>query len=124
MDKKVIKILSLLLLTVFCITICQNVFAAVSEFSGASATEMGGGDTKIKAVINAILTVVRLVGVGIAVIIIMVLGCKYMMASAGERAEIKKYAVTYVIGAVVLFASSTIIGILQNFAQNVYSSGN
>ena len=121
MNKKIIKMISIFVLAVFLCAICSNVLAAVSDFSGAT-TGFGGGDAKIKKIINAILSLVRNIGVGIAVIILMSLGCKYMMASAGERAEIKKYAITYIIGAVVLFASSTLIGIIQKFALNVYNA--
>ena len=44
---------------------------------------------------------------------------KYMSAAPGERAEIKKHAVPFVVGAVVLFASSGILTIIQQFAENI-----
>ena len=69
----------------------------------------------IKAAIGAI----RLVGTSIAIIILLVISMKYMMASAGERAEIKKHAVPFVIGATVLFAAGGILTIILNFSNNI-----
>ena len=40
------------------------------------------------------------------------------MASAGDRADIKKYAVNYIIGAIILFGTTGILGIVQNFVKN------
>ena len=68
---------------------------------------------KIVAILSVVLEIVRNVGVGIAVLILLIHGCKYMLASAGEKAEIKKHAITYVIGAIVLFASATILEIIR-----------
>ena len=34
-----------------------------------------------------------------------------------QIAEIKKYAVVYIVGAIVLFASSAILGIIKDFAE-------
>ena len=46
-----------------------------------------------------------------------------MYSAPGDRAEIKKHAVVYIVGAVVLFASSGILGIIKDFAdKNVKAS--
>ena len=42
---------------------------------------------------------------------LIVLAMKYMMSAPGERADIKKHAVVYVVGAVV--------GIIQKFSDNI-----
>jgi hypothetical protein len=44
---------------------------------------------------------------------------KYMMAAPGDKAEIKKSAVIYVVGAIVLFAVGGILSIIQKFAENI-----
>ena len=50
---------------------------------------------------------------------LIVLAMKYMTAAPSERASIKKSAIMYVIGAVVMFAAAGILGIIQNFANNI-----
>lgn len=115
--KVIIKIISIVLMVCMMFTICNTSFAgAVSSFKGTDMTGHDGGE-KIVKIISVILAVVRTIGVGIAVIMLMIIGCKYMLASAGERAEIKKYAITYVTGAIILFASAGILSIIQNFVK-------
>ena len=72
-----------------------------------------------KNVVGAIITVTRTIATGVAIIMIIVLAMKYMMAAPGDRADIKKHAVVYIVGAVVLFASSGILGIIAKFAAEI-----
>lgn len=53
----------------------------------------------------------------IAVIILIVLGIKYMMGSAEEKAEYKKTLLPYIIGAIFVFGAGAICSIIFNFAQ-------
>ncbi len=41
---------------------------------------------------------------------------KYMSAAPSEKAEFKKSATAYIVGAVVLFAASNILGVIADFA--------
>lgn len=115
---KIFKVLIISLCILFILTNFVEATGYISNFKGATGADLAGADTKIKRTLNMVLTVVRNIGAGLAALILMVLGCKYMLASAGERAEIKKHAVTYVIGAIVLFASSAILEIIKKFALN------
>ena len=51
------------------------------------------------------------------IVMLSILGMKYMYSSPGERAEIKKHAVIYVIGAFILFAVPGIIRIIIEFSE-------
>ena len=75
------------------------------------------------SVTGAILSVVKYVATGIALIMIVVIAAKYMLASAGDRADIKKHAVAYVTGAMILFGSAAIVNLIQNFADSTLGSG-
>ena len=83
-------------------------FAEFGDDSGAS--------TSLQKIIGAGITIVQVVGSGVAIIMLVVLAIKYISAAPGDKAEIKKHAVVYVIGAIVLFAASGILGIVKNFA--------
>lgn len=122
MRKKISKIiiLAIYILTVF--SICTNVYAA-GAISGAFNGELGAADGKVEpiiTIISAILVVIRMAGVAIAMVILMILAAKYMIASAGDRADIKKYAISYIIGAVVLFGASGIAGILKEIIDGAF----
>lgn len=68
---------------------------------------------------GSILGVLQAVGTILAVIIITVIGIKYMLGSAEEKAEYKKTMMPYIIGAVIIFAAPTIANIVYNFGKNI-----
>lgn len=88
-----------------------------SKFSGKDASGIEGS-AAITKIISAVLSVVRTAGAAVAIIILMTIAAKYIMASAGDRADIKKYAVNYVIGAIILFGASGILGLVKDFVDN------
>lgn len=83
------------------------------DFSTGSVAATSG----IKALGGQIIGVVRTVGVLVAVVILLVLGIKYMMGSAEEKADYKKSMIPYLVGAVLIFAASTITGIVYDMAD-------
>ena len=118
--KKTIKIISAVLICITVIMAASPVFAALSpkDIDGKAANV---STTKIKNVGNAIATILRNVGIVLAVIILMVLGLKYMMGSAEEKAEYKKTMIPYVVGAAILFGASAIAGIVVDMTSNIVS---
>ena len=67
-------------------------------------------------VVATIVNTIRIVGTGISIIMLIYIAIKYMSAAPSEKAEFKKSATAYIVGAIVLFASSQIITIIANFA--------
>ena len=123
---KVFKLLLIILMiTLLCCTFVATYVSAegetatwdsVSQFNDRNDTNL---DNSTRNIVGAIVSVVRIVGTGIALIMIAFVAMKYMSAAPGDRAEIKKHAVIYVVGAIVLFGGAQLIGIIQNFAQNI-----
>jgi type IV secretory pathway VirB2 component (pilin) len=119
MNRKVIKTVIIAILCILISSVFYTCSAGVvDQFNGEINPTATTGASKIRDIMALVLEIIRNVGAGLAVLIIIVIGCKYIIASAGERADIKKNAVPYVIGVVVLFASSGIAGILKEFATN------
>lgn len=116
MNKKVIKIISIVCVVLCVISMCVSSNAvidkgALNDFKGSTN---GTGSGAVKTILATILDVVRLVGAAVAVLMLMIIAAKYMVASSGDRADIKKYALNYVIGAVILFAASSILTIIRD----------
>lgn len=65
------------------------------------------------------ISIMRIVCVTIAIVILLAISMKYMMSAPGDRADIKKHAVHYVIGAFILFGVTGILGIIDNFAKQI-----
>ena len=118
--KKVSKILSLALITIMLICVATNVFAVAGVSDPGTLTGKDvSGLTKVTNVGNQIITILTTIGVIASVIVLIVLGIKYMMGSAEEKAEYKKTMMPYVIGAALVFAASAIAGMLYSFLTNV-----
>ena len=66
---------------------------------------------------GAVLNIAKIIVLGIAIIMLIVLGIKYMISSVEDRAAIKKHAVIYLVGAVIMFSATGIITIIQNFVD-------
>ena len=120
--KKIFKITNLFFIAIFIFNMFCFAFAANDnyDFSGfdnhtASANLVNAEQTFFGTGI----AIARIIVVGIAVIMLMVVGMKYMMSSANDRAEIKKNAIAYVIGAFILFGSSAILGVINDVAKTV-----
>ena len=62
---------------------------------------------------------VRVIGSAISVIVIVVIGIKYILGSVEERAEYKQTLKPYVIGAIFVFGISNILAILQDIILEV-----
>lgn len=81
------------------------------------------GDTKgtneIQDVGNKAVTIISTIGSILSVIVIIVLGIKYMLGSVEEKAEYKKTLLPYVIGAAFIFAASTISQIIYELAIQI-----
>lgn len=89
----------------------------VTQFAGK--TDKSGATGSVQNIIGALITIIQVVGSGVAIIMLIVLAIKYISAAPGDKAEIKKHAVVYVVGAVILFAATGILGIVKNFSENI-----
>lgn len=77
------------------------------------------GATRLKNMGNTIIGFIQIVASVLSVIILMVMGIKYMMGSVEEKAEYKKAMLPYVIGIVIVFSITTILGIIANISKNL-----
>lgn len=78
--------------------------------------------TKVNKVVSTVITIARVIGVAVAIVMLLIVAMKYMTAAPGEKADIKKSAVVYVVGAIVLFAVSGILTIINTFSSSIKPS--
>lgn len=100
--------------------VCQNTAQAYNMMGDiknqAGATASGNVVSSVKNISGSVITIARVICAAVAVSMLAILGMKYMTAAPGEKADIKKHAVVYIVGAVIMFACTGILGIIQNFA--------
>ena len=121
--KKLDKILSVFLIVLVLSTITLNVFAQFSLDQVTSNKDLGDADATMTNIGSFILTLVTNVGMILAVVVIAVLGVKYMMGSAEEKAEYKKTLIPYFVGAVLVFGASAIGRFVITAGQKVAAGG-
>ena len=117
------KSINIILIFLLVISLCSICYCSYDWHDRLDNVTSQGADENITDsftnVAKSVITITQVIGVGVAVIMLIVLGMKYMTASVGERAEIKKHLVIYVVGAVVLFAASGILEIIKRFSDMV-----
>ena len=131
MKNKTLKIIAVLLIAIALVTLTTTIVRAKAEAGageGAGATtgfepiqpkDAGEVGTTVTNTAGQILTIVRIVGMAVAVIMLTILGIKYVAASPNEKADYKKGMTVYVIGAVLLFGASLLLGVIQNFVNGI-----
>ena len=97
--KTIVKIMSVALMVAM-IAMCINNVALASTLDIPSGTTSNTSGT-FQRILSTILGITQVIGVAIAVIMLIVLAIKYISAAPGDKAEIKKHAVVYIVGAVV-----------------------
>jgi len=125
MTNKLTKILSVAVIAMAVLLVAVTpVFASADvSWDGISVSTKTSNTSKAaQDITGTILGVVQVIGIAVAVIMLIVLAIKYISAAPNDKAEIKKHAVVYVVGAVVLFAASGIIGIIRGFADQINNS--
>lgn len=118
--KKVV--ISLMVLTLFFMMISSNQVLASEIMNNIdrlqNQTTTGNIVNSVTDIAGSVITIAQVICSGVAVAMLSILGMKYMTSAAGDKATIKKHAVVYVVGAVVMFASTAILEIIQKFATS------
>ena len=68
---------------------------------------------KVGTIGNVIIGGIQLIGSMVSVIVLIIIGIKFIVGSAEEKAEYKQEMIHYIIGAVMLFSISNILGIIS-----------
>ena len=118
------KINKILLIFIILISIILN-------FTYVYADDLGLGDLNAYKGIGSssatflnktsnILYIVQVVGTIAAVIVLMVLGIKYLAGSVEEKSELKKNMWPYLLGAFILFAGVPLIRMIYTVARSLF----
>lgn len=107
------KIVSMLLTVSILLTMGSMVFA------GDVIKPSVPGDNPFSSAGSTVLGYIQWFGYAMAVGMLLYIGIKYMMASANEKADLKKGSINYVIGAVLVFAAATIVGMFKTVGEQI-----
>lgn len=115
--KKLVKFLPIIIMVVCILSIFSPIISNVNAVTDPSS--LTGADTKaFDTYGQKIIGMVQAIGSIVSVLVLVILGIKYMMGSAEEKADYKKTLIPYLVGAVLVFAASNIAGLFYNFVNN------
>ena len=119
--KKIFQLLALIVIFMIIMVIpCSGTYDPLEDPNSFRPGNINSQDTNvITDKVNGIIGTIVTIGVIISVITLCILGIKYMIGSVEERAQYKKTMIPYIIGAVLLFSTSSIVGIIANIVQNM-----
>ena len=135
-SNKMIKIIFLIMLLITMIFFMTNVVQATTDtdvtldfnpddwkpnddqqITEGQATTGAIGANRLMNIGNSIIGIIQIVGSFTSVIVLIIIGIRYMMGSVEERAEYKKAMTPYIIGAVMVFAITNILSIVVGIVQ-------
>lgn len=115
--KKVLIILINLILILFIISNTVLAGDLINAFRD-STNPNGPGTEEVKDRAGRIVGIIQVVGTMVSVGMLMVLGIKYMLGSADQKAEYRKSMMPYIVGSVLIFGFSNITQTIYNWAIN------
>lgn len=117
--EKIIKIISIILMLMVVASIVFPVFATPITPNILNPNVTTDTARKTKSISGIIIGSVQVTGIAVAIIMLAVLAIKYMVSAAADKAEIKKHAAIYIVGAICLFGATGILQIIKSFADQI-----
>lgn len=118
MKKKVIFIIMNLILILFIISNTVLASGLIDEFR-SSINPNGPGTAEVKTTAGKIVGIIQVIGTIVSVGMLMILGIKYMLGSADQKAEYRKSMTPYIIGSVLIFGFSNLTQIIYEWAIKI-----
>ena len=120
--KKKSKIMIILIIAILTIILLINQVNATQvinpdSYKPDSQSEVTGA-TSFLNMSNKLIGIVQMIGSIVSVAALILIGIKYILGSVEEKAEYKKTLKPYLIGAVMVFAITNLLGIIQGIATS------
>lgn len=125
MQKSLLRVISVAVVFLLAFGMVFSVYGGYSDTMKTLIGTMdnneytGNAATKANNIVTNLIIIFRIVGITAAILMLLVVAMKYMTAAPSEKAEIKKSSVVYIVGAVILFAVTGILGIISDLATTV-----
>lgn len=115
--KKTLKILTVLLLVAILTLMATNTVFAAELKPDQITADFSGDASGLQNKAGKIMGMLRNIAVIASVIIIMILGVKYMLGSVEEKAEYKKSFMPLIIGIILVVSATSIASFIFNMAN-------
>ena len=113
--KNIKKIINIAVITFIILIIMSQICFALDTKKYSDIYEKPEGVDSLMTKGGKILGVVQTAGVYISVIMLIIIGVIYVTSSPDKKSELKQRLILFTIGAIILFAASTLMSIVANF---------
>ena len=115
MKKEIKIVITIILILLMIITLETSVKADTADIiSSLSNPGDVDGTDEIVDLGKKVVGVIQVSGAVIAIAIIALLGIKYITSSLEEKADVKKAMIPYIVGAFLLFSTTTVVNLIYN----------
>lgn len=117
---KVVVILLMLIILIASFFVTNYCYAddlglgSLNNYKGGAATP-----EKLSNRVGKILGIIRIIGTVTSVVMLIVIGLKFMLGSVEEKAEYKQSLKPYIIGALLLFTGTIIPQVIYEFSKEI-----
>jgi len=94
---------------------------AISAMENMNSTDVTDDSGVFGPILNSVIGIIQVAGTGISMVMVTILGIKYIMASPSDKADVKRQIVPLVIGAIILFASVNLVALVADIANETLS---
>lgn len=123
-----IKVTILISISILIVSLFSIVLASEDSNFKVDQFDNPPEETKLNTLVansgETTVAVLRIASAAISIIVLLVIAMKYMISAPGDRADIKKHAITYVVGTFILFAAAQIIAALIDIADKTLPTEN
>lgn len=92
----------------------SDVEGIIGAMNGTSQIATDGN--RIRTTLNNVIGLIQIAGTGISVVMVTMLGIKYILASPSEKADVKKQIAPMLIGCVLVFGAVNLVAIVADFS--------
>lgn len=123
---KILIVFLILMMMVNVVTYATNL-SDPNQFDDYGSTKIPGAkngatvESLIVKILGVLLTLLRIIALGWAIMMSCAIAVKYMMAKPSTKSALKLDMPTYVIGAVLLFGASGLMKLMQYFVEDIFA---
>ena len=123
--REVLKIIiSILIVITLIMLLSQNVFALnydiSKKFDGTG--DKSNATSEVSSFIGSTINIIQVVGAGFSILMLVILGIRWIYASPSGKAEIAKGSRYYILGAILIFSAVGLLQIVKNFTRGSIGS--
>lgn len=118
--KKIIIALIMMIMVIAMITEPYKVYATTINVNAYKPNIEGVDSTnRATTIANSITNILAVIGTVLSVVMLMVIGIKYMIGTVQEKADYKKTMGPYLVGAIMVFSITQILKIIASMVSEV-----